>query len=607
MHLHQRSIWARNAEREARSAKRGAQCAKKFRICVPRFAFCVPRSALRAPRRGVVLLLVLMILVVLTLSAYRYSELMTGEARTADSIARSVEAQALADSGISYAAALLSNTSTFSSVLNNAPWDNAEVFQGILVQPHDVPKLRGRFSIVSPPGPDEAPSGSLAFHYGVTDEGGKINLNSLMIIDPTGNVLHDMLMTLPNMTPDVADAIVDWLDADNNPRPYGAEDDYYMSLSPPYHCKNGPLDSLEELLLVRGVTPDLLFGDDRNRNGALDPGEDAGTGIFDRGWSAYLTIYSREQNYDSQYNPRIYVNSSDVKSVYDDLVTAVGADLAYYIAAYRLYGPVANPAQQQAQAAALAALNGQNTNDSSDSNSSNQSSSTSNNNQTNNKTNTSNSSSNSSKKSSSSSSQAGQTTTATQGQRDDLDFTKKPVKSIASLYELIGTGVNIPNQQKGMSHYECPLNDPDTMRQLLPLLIDTATTNPNLELPARINLNTAPAAVLAALPGLRNNPDLLQIILENRPTPWTNPNPDPIYQTPAWLITEANLPPILVQQFEKYITTRSQTYRLQSVGYFDSGPLSARVEAVIDTNGGRPRIVYRRDLSDLQKGFNIPR
>ena len=57
----------------------------------------------------------------------------------------------------------------------------------------------------------------------------------------------------------------------------------------------------------------------------IDPGEDGGSGIFDRGWFAYLTIYSREQNYDSQFNPRIYVNSSDVKSVYEALVTAAGS------------------------------------------------------------------------------------------------------------------------------------------------------------------------------------------------------------------------------------------------------------------------------------------
>ena len=83
---------------------------------------------------------------------------------------------------------------------------------------------------------------------------------------------------MPNMTPDVADAIVDWLDMDSSPRPYGAEDDYYTALSPPYHCKNGPLDSLEELLLVRGVTPELLFGNDQNRNGAHRPGRRRGLG-----------------------------------------------------------------------------------------------------------------------------------------------------------------------------------------------------------------------------------------------------------------------------------------------------------------------------------------
>ena len=156
---------------------------------------CARASALGRPRRGIVLFMVLMILVVLTLAAYRYSELMEGEFRVADSIAQ-VD-QALADSGIQYTAALLSNAGTFSSVLNSAPWDNPAAFQGILVQPNDHPKFRGRFSIVSPPGPDKAPSGSTAFHYGVTDEGGKINLNSLMAIDASGKLLHDTLMALP--------------------------------------------------------------------------------------------------------------------------------------------------------------------------------------------------------------------------------------------------------------------------------------------------------------------------------------------------------------------------------------------------------------------------
>src|SRR5262249_41429140 len=138
---------------------------------------------------------------------------------------------------------------------------------------------------------------------------------------------------------EIANSILDWMDADSDPRPGGAEDEYYMALTPPYHCKNGPLDSLEELLFVKGVTPQLLFGNDRNRNGILDSDEDDGSGILDRGWSAYLTIYSREQNLDSSGNPRIYVNDRDLNKLYDKLNAAVGPDLAGYIVGYRLYGP----------------------------------------------------------------------------------------------------------------------------------------------------------------------------------------------------------------------------------------------------------------------------
>jgi type II secretory pathway component PulK len=555
-------------------------------------------------RRAVVLLVVLVVVSVLTLSAYRYSDLMKDEYAAAESATRAIQAEAYADSGIYYTAALLSNPSTFASALNGAPWNNWEVFKDILVQPSDRPYLRGRFSIISPSGPDDPPGNDPPFRFGVIDEGGKINLNTLMIIDPTGNALHDRLMVLPNMTEDVADAIVDWIDADNVPRANGAEDSYYQSLMPPYHCKNGPLDSLEELLLVRGVTPELLFGNDHNRNGILDKNEDTGSGYFDRGWSAYLTIYSREQDLDSQNNVRVYVNNSDVQGTYDKLLNAVGADLAYYIAAYRLYGPVNNPLQQAAQAAQAQA--GQAPGPSS-SNSNNQSGSGSSTDQT-----TSSSSQTSQSSATAGATKKTTTTTTTPaqpkkastlGQRDDLDFSKQPVKTIGSLYELIGTSVNVQDKQGDLIQYDCPLNDEGTMRQLLPLLLDTCSTRNNPEIPARVNINTAPFYVLAGLPGLVQSD--VEAIVSLRPNLWSSQAPDPIYQTPAWLITEANFTPAAMQKLEPYITTRSQTYRLQSLGYFDRGAPAMRVEAVIDTNAGRPRIVYRRDLTGLGKGFNV--
>ena len=58
----------------------------------------------------------------------------------------------------------------------------------------------------------------------------------------------------------VADSILDWLDADDLYRANGAENDYYRSLKEPYDCKNGPMDTVEELLLVKGVTPEIFYG-----------------------------------------------------------------------------------------------------------------------------------------------------------------------------------------------------------------------------------------------------------------------------------------------------------------------------------------------------------
>jgi hypothetical protein len=93
--------------------------------------------------------------------------------------------------------------------------------------------------------------------------------------------------------------------------------------------------------------------------------------------------------------------------------------------------------------------------------------------------------------------------------------------------------------------------------------------------------------------------------LSQRPDPSSSSAPDPIYQTPGWLISKASLSPTLVKELEQYITTRSQIYRLQSIGYFDGPGPTSRIEAVIDVNKGRPRILYWRDISELGKGFDL--
>lgn len=58
----------------------------------------------------------------------------------------------------------------------------------------------------------------------------------------------------------IADAVADWQDTDDLLHAEGAEQDYYGGLNPAYACKNAPVENLDELLLVRGVTRELYFG-----------------------------------------------------------------------------------------------------------------------------------------------------------------------------------------------------------------------------------------------------------------------------------------------------------------------------------------------------------
>jgi len=97
----------------------------------------------------------------------------------------------------------------------------------------------------------------------VEDEERKININRLVLAN--GNapdeqrlaVFRRLLDTL-GIDSSLADAVVDWTDNDDTPRVGGAESAYYLGLPYPYRAKNDLFDTVEELRLVRGVTPEVL-------------------------------------------------------------------------------------------------------------------------------------------------------------------------------------------------------------------------------------------------------------------------------------------------------------------------------------------------------------
>ncbi len=104
-------------------------------------------------------------------------------------------------------------------------------------------------------------SDTIINRYGMMDEERKINLNALTI---QNHAILSSLITLLGTEQQTADriaySVLDWKDSDDalSHKEYGAEDDFYTDQAKPYHCKNLPFDSIEELQLVQGMTPEIF-------------------------------------------------------------------------------------------------------------------------------------------------------------------------------------------------------------------------------------------------------------------------------------------------------------------------------------------------------------
>ena len=127
------------------------------------------------------------------------------------------------------------------------------------------------------PGEEAFPIGDGHFAVTVTDESGRLNLNAL--VDKNGQINRRRidqllrLIDLLNRRKDAARigygvvaAIIDWIDPDDDVTVLsfvdsggrGAESEYYQGLTPPYRCRNAPMDTIEELQWVKGVTPEAF-------------------------------------------------------------------------------------------------------------------------------------------------------------------------------------------------------------------------------------------------------------------------------------------------------------------------------------------------------------
>ena len=156
----------------------------------------------------------------------------------------------LARAGIARATVELTHDLTFDYDALNEPWSNQEkVFK-------ELPLGDGFITVSYHPEGGKDQEGGITL-YGAMDESSKIDINNA-----PQEILKSLLERIGQATTeeaaDIASAMIDWRDKDIAVSVGGAEDEYYQGLKIPYKCKNGNFQIAEELLLVKGMTPEIF-------------------------------------------------------------------------------------------------------------------------------------------------------------------------------------------------------------------------------------------------------------------------------------------------------------------------------------------------------------
>ncbi len=188
---------------------------------------------MKTAERGVAIVLALGTVALAAIVAVGIMATQSTWARHGELTAGHGQAQALVQAGADWARSLLSDDRRIGNVDHlGEPW-----------------------ALRLPPVPVE--SGEIAGY--IEDQGGAFNLNNV-VIDGKVSLAQlarlRRLLSILELPPALADALADWLDADDVPQPQGgAEDRYYSGLHPPYLTANRPLTDVAELALVRGFDP----------------------------------------------------------------------------------------------------------------------------------------------------------------------------------------------------------------------------------------------------------------------------------------------------------------------------------------------------------------
>lgn len=244
----------------------------------------------RRDRRGTVLIIAMIVVVALAAMAITLGRSMGVEATASANQLAAQDASAIARGAEQYVLAMLAQD------VDPIDLQDQSLFE-------QVPVGDGYFWVVRPDYRDPTLPA-----FGLVDESSKLDINATS---------DDLLARLPGMTQALGDAIRQWRTPMGPNNSGDANDDPYQGRDTPYRAKRAPFETVEELLLVDGVTPELLYGMGsavplglsdaglrRDRSAAYEPVQ--AHGLFD-----YLTIWSGSSSAASSTtsSPRINIES----------------------------------------------------------------------------------------------------------------------------------------------------------------------------------------------------------------------------------------------------------------------------------------------------------
>ena len=273
-------------------------------------------------RRAAILPVVLFTVLLIALVGAVYGFRIHSDVASTTALADRMQSRLAAEAGVEWTKAFLRTGRFARSAWYHNPdafhrmalWVDGEDEKVVGTNEEFQTNLAYRFSIVA----DDPTDDETYIRFGLTDEASKLNLNTATEAQLLKLVTFALGGNEEIDPQPIVDAILDWRDPDSKPRGEAAdtEGEFYRQLPKPYGVKNANFDTVEELLLVKGVTTEILFGEDFDRNGLLTENEDDGDlsfppdnqdAVLNRGLYPYVTAISYESDVAMDNRRRAYL------------------------------------------------------------------------------------------------------------------------------------------------------------------------------------------------------------------------------------------------------------------------------------------------------------